>query len=266
MYDRHRSKEFEIYEIVDGQQRITTIYLFLFAISQCGKPHIYSDYIKTGEIYRLELGGLNKQFLKDLIDGKNPNPQHRTNKLIRDCFEYFKNQLSIYQKIDDILRYFLGSTLTLEFQVFDEVLAIKTFETLNDRGKPLTLLDKTKSFLMFISQRYISTENRDIIFNKINNAFGRVYQNIDIIMDIGDEERINYLRSDRFSEDEILRFFYHYFAKYAIDKYKIKDNDISYNYDISTEDVYSKFIKKTCTALKMTQTSYLISLMILYLI
>ena len=34
-------------------------------------------------------------------------------------------------------------------------LAIKIFQTVNDRGKNLSLLDKTKSFLMFYITRYL---------------------------------------------------------------------------------------------------------------
>ena len=59
---------------MDGQQRLTTMYLFLLALSNGGKPVLKKRFIKCGNIYRLELGGLNSQFLKRLIDGKNPSP------------------------------------------------------------------------------------------------------------------------------------------------------------------------------------------------
>ena len=39
--------------------------------------------------------------------------------------------------------------------------------------------------------------------------------------EIGTKEGIDYIRSDRFSEDELLRFFYHYFAEYARNKYNL---------------------------------------------
>jgi len=52
-----------------------------------GKPAIRESFIKCGNIYRVELGGLNNQFLKDLVDAKNPKPDMKTNKLLKDCLE-----------------------------------------------------------------------------------------------------------------------------------------------------------------------------------
>ncbi len=243
LYCSERDITFDVYEVVDGQQRLTTIYLFILALSNVGKPALRDNFIKCGDIYRLELGELNNQFLKDLVDGKNPQPTIKTNRLLKECLEYFEEQISSFGRLDDLSQYLQNKTFCLEFVVHDQTLAVKAFESLNDRGKPLTLLDKTKSNLMFVSLRYLSGE----LDEQINQVFGNVFTNYDIIKEIGEEEDIDYIRSYRFTEDELLRFFYHYFAYYAIQKYNLPEG---YNYDIATIDVFEKFIKGACNSLK----------------
>ncbi|MCD6255698.1 MAG: HNH endonuclease [Deltaproteobacteria bacterium] len=220
------------------------MYLFLLALSNGGKPVLKKRFIKCGNIYRLELGGLNSQFLKRLIDGENPSPDIKTNKLLKECLGYFASQILSFGKLDDLSKYLQKITFSLEFVVQDQTLAVKAFESLNDRGKPLTLLDKTKSYLMFVSLRYLNNKLNE----QINTVFGNVFTNYDIIKEIGEQENIDYIRSVRFTEDELLRFFYHYFAYYSIKKY---DLPVGYNYDATANEVFEIFLKKSCNHLKM---------------
>jgi len=234
---------FKVYDVVDGQQRIATIYLFLLALSEMGKPAIRKNFIKCGDIYRVILGGLNDQFLKDLVDGKDPQPRIKTNRLLKNAFEFFKNQIEDFGRFDDLSKHLQNVTFSLEFVVQDKSLAVKAFETLNDRGKPLTLLDKTKSFLMFYSSRYLN----DSLDDTINTIFGNIFANYDFIKESGERNHINYIRSEGFSEDELLRFFYHYFAYYTIKEYS---PPTAYNYDVTAGNVFEEFLKRACEHLK----------------
>ena len=243
IYCSEKDIPFNLFEVVDGQQRITTIYLFLLALANVGKPALRESFIKCGDIYRLELGGLNNQILKDLVDGKNPFPTIKTNRLLKECLEYFENQIRSFNKLDDLSKYLQNITFSLEFVVQDQTLAVKAFESLNDRGKPLTLLDKTKSYLMFVSLRYLNGRLSD----KINSVFGNVFADYDIIKEIGEKENIDYIKSNRFTEDELLRFFYHYFAHYSITKYNLP---LGYDYDATAKDVFEIFLKKSCEHLR----------------
>jgi len=243
LYCSEEDITFKLYDVVDGQQRITTIYLFLLALSEMGKPAIRKNFVKCGDIYRVTLGGLNNQFLKDLVDGKDPLPKIKTNRLLKSAYDYFKNQIKDFGRFDDLSKHLQNVTFSLEFVVQDKSLAVKAFETLNDRGKPLTLLDKTKSFLMFYSLRYLKQSLDD----RIDAVFGDVFTNYDFIKESGEQNRINYIRSEDFSEDELLRFFYHYFAYYAITKYSLQTG---YYYDITAKYVFEEFLKRACEQLK----------------
>ncbi|WP_456437792.1 DUF262 domain-containing protein [Desulfurobacterium sp.] len=243
LYCPERDIPLNLYEVIDGQQRLTTIYLFLLALARVGKPALKENFIKCGNIYRLELGGLNNQFLKDLVDGKNPSASLKTNRLLKKCLNYFENQIREYKKLDKLSRYFQNLTFALEFVVQDDILAIKAFESLNDRGKPLTLLDKAKSFLMFVSLRYLGNRLSD----KINSTFGNIFTDYDVIKEIGEKENIDYIKSNRFTEDELLRFFYHHFAQYAIEKYNLP---VGYDFDATSYYVFDGFLKKSCEHLK----------------
>ncbi|KAK3604853.1 hypothetical protein CHS0354_000515 [Potamilus streckersoni] len=103
----------EKFYVVDGQQRTTTVTLI---ISKIGEPQNKSQ-----------------RFLKDAIEEIN-----------------FK-----VEQIDDKLK-FLKSVEKLEVMEFvenSEGDAIRIFQTVNDRGKPLSNMEKAKSLLIYFSNR-----------------------------------------------------------------------------------------------------------------
>lgn len=251
--DKENLSLFTVYEVVDGQQRLTTMVLFLLALCRVQKQSqpLWSQYIKSGDVYRLELGGLNEQFFKSVIDGDAPTaPSLKTNRLLRDALEYFEDQIKAYENsggdLSELAMCFTSKTVALEFPVEDEKMAIRAFQSLNDRGKDLTLLDKAKSFLMFYSSRYLEDSLNDVV----NEDFGQVFKYYDFIVSGGERAQIAYITNPRyrFSEDEVLRFFYHYFARYAIEEYSLAD--LTYNYRITTEGVFKRFLKPACQSLQ----------------
>jgi len=180
--------------------------------------------------------------LKDLTDGKNPQPTIKTNRLLKNCLEYFENQIRTFNKLNELSEHLQNITFSLEFVVQDQALAVKAFENLNDRGKFLTLLDKTKSYLMFISLGYLNNKLNELI----NNTFGNIFTNYDIIKEVGEQENIDYLKN-RFTEDELLKFFYHYFVHYTIQKYSLL---IGFDFDTTAKAVLEIFLKTSCKYLR----------------
>jgi uncharacterized protein with ParB-like and HNH nuclease domain len=250
-YYEQKFRRIKVYRVVDGQQRITTLYLFMLALHRVGNlPVIKEDYILTGNVYRLELSGPNGQALKCLVDGRDQDVDTslKTNRLLKEALQYFEGQIRSFGRVNELIDYVLNNTYVLEFVIQDPTLAIKTFEVLNDRGKPLSLLDKTKSYLMFMCYRYVENdEERRRLFSLVNEAFGKIFADFDTIKEIGEKEDIEYIMR-RLTEDELLRFFYHYFAHYALERYQIRH--YSYNYDERAERVFDGFLKISCMSLK----------------
>lgn len=220
-------KSFEIFELIDGQQRISTILMVLREIiTQIGSlddpefreglEKLEEDYLKYGHVYKLDLMGEDKEFYRDYIINNKDFPAQiltPSRKRLKDAKTFFKNKFESIKedketnefkkflmehkkKIDDmdIIRY----------EVENDADAVLIFETVNDRGKLLTNLEKTKSFLMHAV--YLSeTDNLDDSLEKINNSFTEIFRWFE---DIKTTERGKNLR-----EDDVQRYHFTIYEK-----------------------------------------------------
>lgn len=122
----------------------------------------------------------------------------------------------------------------MEFIESDDGKAIRIFQTVNDRGKPLSNMDKAKSLLIYYSNRFLNGNLDDFI----NNQFGKIFHHFTEIQTTGDKFAIDIIRNRKFSEDSIMR--YHFLA-YAEDLYDYK----------ATEDyVLNNYLKLTLKSIK----------------
>ena len=66
----------------------------------------------------------------------------------------------------------------MQYIVNSDADAIRIFETANDRGRPLSNLEKTKSFLMHTSYLGTSDDNGTVTSRlaEINGRFAKIYQ------------------------------------------------------------------------------------------
>lgn len=256
----------KIYEVVDGQQRLTTMSLLILALYNQlrGKhndrigPGIWRDFIQQDDKNKMRLGGTNAQFLLDLTACITAGQiliesTRQSNKRVLSAYNFFNDKLQVLSESNDqALQLFAGyvrnDLQVLMFVTSDQALAIKTFETVNDRGKPLSLLDKAKSFLMFYATKYLSTH--PTILCDIELGFGTVFEQYDRLRDLAELYGIDYFTNPRyrFSEDDLLRFCYHYFASYSIATYGIRGT--GYNFDITANDVFNNFVKIACHELR----------------
>ena len=82
----------------------------------------------------------------------------------------------------------IESMKVLTYSVEDKAEATLIFETTNDRGKSLTSLEKTKSFLMH--KTYIVSDNPETELDTLQNRFSEIYRSYEEIESRVDEDSI----------------------------------------------------------------------------
>jgi len=213
-------KSFDVYEIIDGQQRIATALILLReVISQLQElenediseeiDRLKEDYLIYKGVYKLELLGDDREFFRNrIIEGiEYPDeiisPSQRRLRGARSFFQskveglkgttspsrYGDSLLELKRKIDniEIIRYEVENTSD----------AVLIFETVNDRGKPLTNMEKTKSFLMHAIYLSASEDPSDYL-GQVNDSFANMFRWFEAIKNIE--------RGESIGEDDIQRY------------------------------------------------------------
>ena len=229
----------EKFYVVDGQQRITTTTLIISALIKklTEKDQAYYErfYLKEDERYRLTPLNRDCKFLTDLLDSKVGEPQNKSQRYLKEAYEEIKFKV---EKIDDKLK-FLKSVEKLEVMEFvenSEGDAIRIFQTVNDRGKPLSNMEKAKSLLIYFSNRYLDKK----LDNQINDCFSDIFEIYDDIKHLGEELNITLIKNKEFNEDNLMRY---HFVSYSDE-----------NYD-PTASYVLQFLKNKLTNFRNTSTT-----------
>lgn len=195
----------EKYYIVDGQQRTTTITLIISALIKqlAEKDAFYYErfYLKEDDKYRIKPLNRDQRFFADLLEGITNEPQNKSQRFLKEAIEEINFKVA---QIDDKLK-FLKSVERLEVMEFvenSEGDAIRIFQTVNDRGKQLSNMEKAKSLLIYFSNRYLDKS----LDNRINDHFSDIFEIYDDIKHLGEELGINLIKNRDFNEDNLMRY------------------------------------------------------------
>ena len=205
--------DFENIDIVDGQQRVTTLIIFMKLLLDRLRGHgdeneidrLNDRYIQLYDEYKLRVLQDDNDFFKSYIlqDNLLPDGNVRTpsQKRLLDARNRLRHRLEKYPP--ETLREFkekIERTKVLTYSVNDNAEATLIFETTNDRGKSLTNLEKTKSFLMY--KTYLASDSPDTHLDDLQSRFGEIYRDYEVI-------------KDRVDEDSILQYHFISFEKWA---------------------------------------------------
>ena len=177
------------FDIVDGQQRLTTA--TIFAVVAIAKIIEDESLRVRGETFRLALlfgnGGErlfhtvseDEGFLERFIlKGEKPGDSDFSTPSKRRLWgakAFFTKKLGVLEPKDvNRLLTVLYNSRVLVYSVDTPAEATQIFEFQNDRGKPLTELERLKSFLMHRIYLH-SGRNADADLDIIQHAFGRIY-------------------------------------------------------------------------------------------
>ena len=181
------------YEIIDGQQRITTFFILIKVLidkipDNKTQQSLLNSFIGSEDNLKLYPLGVDGDFLKRLLfhfgDIDEAKIIKRSQKFMYSAmklFNAFANALTI-KEIEDRIIFIRDSIDVLVFNVESQAQAVKMFSIINDRGLPLRILDKTKSILMLYSTLHLKEELNDTINNSFENIFDG-YDNLLVMRD-----------------------------------------------------------------------------------
>lgn len=217
-YETATGRRLNVYQVVDGQQRLTTVLILL---------HVASELDSTVETSVEESNALrvpderprllpqdqDQEFFRDHVLGESSlSADTPSQQRLDQAREFFHERLQDIQDEVDVST--LANRLLYDFEinvveVDDDSEAASIFESINDRGKPLSSLEKTKSFLMYMDDRASSERS---LRTEINDRFGGIYRELFVLED-GHE------RVDEFDEDSFQQFHWGLYDGYDSDEY-----------------------------------------------
>ena len=197
--NRGRSGSFENIDIVDGQQRITTLIIFMKLLLDRLEDHedviiLKETYIQYHGKYKLRVLQDDNDFFLSYILEDNPTSKDSvrtpSQERLLNAKHYLEQRLEEYPP--ETLREFnekIERTKVLTYSVEDAAEATLIFETTNDRGKSLTNLEKTKSFLMYKTYLASGDDNLESDLDTLQSRFGAIYREFETIKDrVGENE------------------------------------------------------------------------------
>jgi hypothetical protein len=168
------------FQVVDGQQRIATLLIWLSTIRDIAKEkgndelarHLTDTFLfakewesdRQKQIPKLQLGKLDDEAFQKVLEGNPEDGGH----LIFECYKFFKDKMqneNLWQKL-------VNNISIVHINAFNHFNAFRLFETLNDRGLELSAADLIKNFVLM---KVSSDEN---IFNTIINEWTEMYEKV----------------------------------------------------------------------------------------
>lgn len=189
------STKINYFEIIDGQQRIATLFTILIALRDTLTDRNLAQDVENVNLYvkltgrdpepKLILAEEDNQQLKLLLEDKYTATD--TNHSIIKCYEFFKNKFTSLKESEK--QAILGKVLAgvnivlINAQKLEN--AFKLFETLNDRGLELSAVDLLKNYIL---KKAATIKDNGQTFGKIRDCWTSMYSAVK------DKEPVKFVR------------------------------------------------------------------------
>ena len=193
----------DVYAIIDGQQRLTTIVIFLctlfnhineFRELSDEEQDLYEDIIKRRSTYRFSTVGYDNQFFKDYVIDQNKKDRYNidttSGKRIADAYDYFCDKVKDMElsHVKELLSAVTRASCTTHI-VNSEAEAIQMFIFQNDRGKKPSHLEVIKAQFMYNIHIYGGEDTNNLI-EEVKNRFEHIYHSISEVEDFVEEDAV----------------------------------------------------------------------------
>ncbi|WP_339289961.1 DUF262 domain-containing HNH endonuclease family protein [Paenibacillus sp. FSL E2-0201] len=167
--------EINQFEVVDGQQRLTTLSLLIAAlrdsliqsggvqevsIGEALHGYLHSSTMFNKNLPKLIPGKLDRDDFATIVDRK---IKEMTNSNMYLAYQFFKGLFFEQNDLVELAKTITGSLKVVLIQVMSHKDAFRLFETLNDRGLSLSAADLIKNYILSKAARTSEDELDDIV-------------------------------------------------------------------------------------------------------
>lgn len=183
----------DAFYVVDGQQRLTSIIIILKNFLEYAKEEGISSISETIHelfylnrlkrfTYSMAKNDSSNQYFEEMIYSNNNNKvaENQYSKNIDKAIKFIKKRLNYYNKeiVQEIFEIIINN---LRFNIYfiEEGFDVRvTFETMNNRGKPLTNLELLKNRLMYLSSFVVNKNEEKMLKDSIEKKWTEIYKNL----------------------------------------------------------------------------------------
>ncbi len=202
----YKKASVKVKDVVDGQQRLTSVLLYLAVLLKSLRESNPSDedfagdqtaFLYSGDVPKLSMSSTDRDFFFSLLreggrlTGDVVATDTPSRKRLANAAKKFRERIaSCDQKKKEDLYEAIKSKLAFSSYEIDEESEIgMTFELMNSRGKDLTTLELLKNYLMYwASRNVVDDEDKRVLVQSVNRCWAEVYRSLGRSVECSDDQ------------------------------------------------------------------------------